>query len=226
MKLEELIGVIFDFNGTMLFDSKYHISAWQTYIEELTGKKPSNKLFEKQSPKNILEQFLGYELSDDSYEQLSEEKEHIYRQLLVADKENVKLADGLEKFLDFLTEHNIPKTIATSANLSNVMYYFETFDLYRWFDTEKLVCKDNRYRDKPYPDMYLVASKMINIAPEKCLVFEDSDVGILAAVNAGIKNIVLVTGDRADKNIEDIKHIKAKIDNFTELKETIEINNI
>ena len=41
-KVEDIIGVIFDFNGTMFFDSEKHIKAWTMYIEELTGEKLSD----------------------------------------------------------------------------------------------------------------------------------------------------------------------------------------
>ena len=160
-KPEDIIGVIVDFNGTMFFDSQKHVKAWITYAEEMIGR--SITLEEKRlyihdkSGRQIIEHFLGYEISDDMYEQFSEEKEGIYRKLCNEDKENLKLADGLEEFLDYLTEHNIPRTIASVAPLSNMMYYFETFDLYRWFDTDKIVYHDKRLRDKPFPDLYLVA---------------------------------------------------------------------
>ena len=170
-KLEETIGVIFDFNGTMFFDSDKHIKAWVEFTEELIGREITTKekrvYVSNKSGREIVEHFLGYEISDDMYEQFSEEKEGIYRRLCNDDKENLKLAPGLEQFLDFLTENNVPRTIASVAPLSNMMYYFETFDLYRMLDTEKIVYHDKRLRDKPFPDLYLVACKMVNMPPEK-----------------------------------------------------------
>ena len=226
-KLEDIIGVIFDFNGTMFFDSDKHIEAWALYVEEITGRKPDKneqKLYIKnQSGKKILEHFLGYELPDEMVEQLSEEKEGIYRKLCNEEGKGLALAPGLTDFLDFLAEHNIPRTIATTANLSNVMYYFEKFDLYQWFDTDKLVFHDKRMRDKPYPDMYLVACKMINKEPARCLVFEDSVSGITAACNAGIKNIVAVTGDNPHLSTDGFDGIMAVIRDFTELNSTLDL---
>ena len=62
------IGVIFDFNGTCIFDGKYHNMAWKTYIEELSMKPVSDRdtslWIIGKTPKEILEHFLGYELSD------------------------------------------------------------------------------------------------------------------------------------------------------------------
>ena len=225
-KIEDVIGVIFDFNGTMFFDSSKHISAWTEYVEEISGVRPTQKQVERyiinKSPKYIIEHFLGYEISQDMLEQFCEEKESIYRRLCNQDKDNLKLADGLEDFLDYLAEYNVPRTIATTASLSNVMYYFETFDLYRWFEPDKMVYHDKRLRDKPFPDLYLVACKMIDKEPARCLVFEDSSVGITAAQSAGIKNIVAVVGDNKNLQTEGFDNVKAVIKNYKELNENFD----
>lgn len=226
-KVQDIIGVIFDFNGTMFFDSDKHIKAWASYVEELTGKLPDKREIDKfilnKSGRQIMEHFLGYEISDDMLEQFSEEKEGIYRKFCSEDADNLKLAPGLESFLDYLSEHNIARTIATTASLSNVMYYFERFNLYRWFEPDKIVFHNKRLRDKPFPDLYLLACKMINKSPDRCLVFEDSVSGITASVNAGIKHIVAVKGDNPHLYTEGFDGINAVINDFTELNNTLEL---
>lgn len=226
-KIEDIIGVIFDFNGTMFFDSDKHIKSWTLYMEELTGEQLSDadvdRYVKNMTGRELMEHYLGYEISDDMYEQLAEEKENIYRRLCMEDKDNLKLAPGLERFLDYLTEFNIPRTIATTAPMSNVMFYFETFDLYRWFDTDKLVFHDKRLRDKPYPDQYLVACKMINKEPGKCMVFEDSESGIKSATAAGIKYIVAVTGDNPNLDTKEYDSVKVSIKDYQELGEDFEL---
>lgn len=225
MKLNEIIGVIFDFNGTMFFDSQKHIEAWKLYIEEITGLELTQKNVERyivnKSGKSIIEHYLGYEVNDEILEQLTEEKESIYRRLCKEDKNTLALAPGLEQFLDYLTDNNIPITIATTANMSNVMFYFEQFDLYKWFDPEKVVYKTKRIKDKPFPDMYLVACKMINLHPSRCLVFEDSVTGITAAVNAGIKNIVAINGDNKMLSVDGFDNVRFVIEDYTALGENL-----
>lgn len=226
-ELQDIIGVIFDFNGTMFFDSEKHIQAWAEYVCELTGitltGKDINTYIRGCSGKQVMEHFLGYEVSDEMMEQFSEEKEGIYRKLCKQDKESLKLVPGLETFLDFLVEHNIPRTIASTASLSNMMYYFETFDLYRWFDPDKAVFHDSRLKDKPHPDLYLVACKLINKDPARCLVFEDSVIGITAAENAGIKHIIAVKGDNPTLSVEGFDCVDGCINDFTELNKDFEI---
>lgn len=226
IKPEDIIGVIFDFNGTMFFDSDKHIRAWVSYVEEVTGVRPDITDIERyiagKSGRQILEHFLGYEISDGMLEQFTEEKEGIYRRLCNEDKTGLRLAPGLTKFLDYLTEYNIPRTIATTASLSNVMYYFEKFNLYKWFEPDKIVCGDKRIREKPYPDMYLVACKFINKEPSRCLVFEDSVTGITAAEAAGIRHIVAVKGDNPHLSIDGFNFVHAVITDYSELNETFD----
>ncbi len=226
LKVEDIIGIIFDFNGTMFFDSEKHIKAWAMYIEEITGEelteKEINRYVRRMSGRQLIEYYLGYEISDDMYEQLAEEKENIYRRLCMEDKDNLRLAPGLEKFLDYLAEYNVPRTIASTAPLSNMMFYFETFDLYRWFDTDKLVFHDKRLRDKPFPDQYLVACKLLNKEPGKCMVFEDSEVGIQSATAAGIKYIIGVSGDNPKLEAKDYEAVKAVIKDYNELGENFD----
>jgi len=226
MDVKDVIGVIFDFNGTMFFDSKKHLSAWKMYVEELTALSLSDEDVKNhicgKSPKAILEHFLGYELNDDMVEQLASEKEGIYRKLCTEDKEGTKLAPGLEKFLDFLAENSVPRTIASAANLANMMYYFETFDLYRWFDPEQIIYHSPTMKDKPDPAMYYAACKLLKKDPSRCLVFEDSYVGILAAQNAGVKNVVVINGDNPDVKTEEFTCITAVVRDYTELNDALE----
>ena len=83
------IAVIFDFNGTCIFDGIYHEKAWQLYVEELALTSVSDedvsKYIKGKTAKEILEHFLGYELTDNMVVQFSEEKERIYRSLIAKD---------------------------------------------------------------------------------------------------------------------------------------------
>jgi HAD superfamily hydrolase (TIGR01509 family) len=50
-----------------------------------------------------------------------------------------------------------------------------------------LVCADDYTRGKPDPEAYLMAAAQLGVAPEKCLVFEDTELGIQAARAAGMQ---------------------------------------
>jgi HAD superfamily hydrolase (TIGR01509 family) len=56
---------------------------------------------------------------------------------------------------------------------------------------------------KPAPDIYLLASERLRIAPRDCVVIEDSNNGLAAAVAAGMRCVVTVSGYTADEDFSD-----------------------
>lgn len=219
--MNKSIGVIFDFNGTMFFDSDKHEAAWRQYIEELSGTEVSTSMLRRyihgRNSRDILEHFIGSKLSNQQILQFCEEKEAVYRSLCVKDKSNLKLAPGLVEFLDYLKKSQIPVNIATAANWENIQFYFNVFDLYRWFDIDKVVYDNGTLKGKPYPDVYDMAIKNIDMEPRYCLVFEDAPSGQIAARAAGVDHIIIITGDSSKDDFADKKGIVAMIEDYTKL---------
>ena len=215
------IAVIFDFNGTCIFDGKYHDEAWKTYVSELASREVSDEDVKEhilgKTAKEILEHFLGYELNDNMVNQFSEEKERIYRILLA--KANVELASGLEEFLNYLKLAQIKRAIATTANLENMNYYFDRYNLEQWFEWERVVIGAGNIPLKPHPDLYLAAMNKLEMPPEKIVAFEDSETGVKAAEAAGIRHIIVITGDSKRDDLMSHKGVIACVEDFTHLGE-------
>jgi HAD superfamily hydrolase (TIGR01509 family) len=190
-------AVIFDFNGTMIFDSDFHRRVWLEFIPRHTGRKVTSEEIDRnilgRDNASILRKYLGAQLSDREIKELTQEKEATYRRLCLANKERFKLVDGVAKFLDHLKEKGVPSTIATGSEISNLKLYFEYFGLSRWFDFDRVIYDDGSFPGKPAPDIYLKAASALKTEPANCLVFEDAHSGILAAHNAGVGHIVAVS---------------------------------
>lgn len=189
-------GIIFDFNGTLFWDSQKHYDAWIETSKKLRGT-PFNDyemvhhMFGRKNAE-IIEYALGYMPSEKEIEKIALEKELIYLDMCKNDPENTKLADGVEQFLDYLCEKEIPHTIATMSEKINVDFYIDVFNLAKWFNLDQIVYSDGTIPGKPAPDIYEIAAKKIGVAPENCIVFEDAISGIEAAKSAGIKRIIAV----------------------------------
>lgn len=65
--------------------------------------------------------------------------------------------------------------------------FFDTLGLDRWFDLDKVIYNDGTLPGKPAPDLYLKAAQRLCVAPETCVIFEDSGAGIESAQRAGAK---------------------------------------
>lgn len=194
---DKIKGVIFDFNGTMFFDSEFHEQAWRIYLEQVTGRRIEDREFQEyvhgRNAGDSLSYFLNRTLTREEIAVFEEEKEVIYRRLCLDCPEKLHLANGLPAFLDMLAKGKIPMTIATAAGWNNVQFFFEQFGLERWFDKNKVVFNDGKLPGKPEPDVYLQAAKNIQVQIQDCMVFEDARFGIEAARRAGVGMIIGIT---------------------------------
>ena len=195
--MSKITAVIFDFNGTLYFDSHLHIEAWKRFLKlhgfpAMTDEQFKEK-FLGRNHAEIMEMLHGRPLPADELDALAEEKEAIYRDICRERPDELKLVAGAEVFFDALKAHDIPFTIATGSGKSNVDFYFDVFRLDRWFDYSRVVYDDGSLPGKPDPAVYLKVTALIGKDPSECMVFEDSFSGIHSAHNAGIGRIAAIS---------------------------------
>lgn len=215
-------SVIFDFNGTLVFDTANHDRAWKIITSKYREKPFSAEELEKnihgRTNKAIFEYITGRELNAAEVDKFSTEKELIYQKLCREDK-NFRLIRGAEDFLNYLRDNKIPRTIATASNRMNVDFYVEMLHLERWFDLDKIVYDDGTLEGKPSPDIYEKAAKILQTKPEDCIVFEDAILGIESASRAGIGEIIAVVGDKSKQLSGEEKFgVKERIENFSDFE--------
>ena len=195
--MSKITAVIFDFNGTLYFDSHLHIEAWKRFLKlhsfpTMTDEQFKEKFLGRNNAE-IMEMLHGRPLPADELDALAEEKEAIYRDICRERPDELKLVAGAEAFFDALKANGIPFTIATGSGRSNVDFYFDVFRLDRWFDYSRVVYDDGSLPGKPDPAVYLKVTALIGKDPAECMVFEDSFSGIHSAHNAGIGRIAAIS---------------------------------
>lgn len=218
-------GIIFDFNGTLFYDTPKHIEAWREYSKRLRGMPFSDEEMEKHmlghTNDDIIAYAIGKKPEKAMAKKLAAEKEAVYRDMCRKDMENTKLVNGAAELLDFLVENSIPHTIATASEINNVKFFIEVFNLPKWFDADKIVFDDGHMPNKPAPDIYLKAAKMLNLAPEDCIVVEDAIAGIEAAKSAGIGKIIAIVPEEKRGFFENYEGVSGVISDFTEFDRTV-----
>ncbi len=191
-------GVVFDFNGTLLWDTKYHNQAFDLFLEQhnivLTDEEKSVKIYGK-SNADIMRDIFGRPLTDLEIKEFSIEKELIYQELIV---DNLHFAEGAEDLFEYLKAHNIPFCIATSSDFLNVEFYFREMQLERWFSPEWVLFNDGTLKGKPEPDLFLKAADRLQLNTSELVIFEDSKAGIKAAENAGAGKIYIINSMNDD----------------------------
>ena len=218
-------GIIFDFNGTLFFDSEKHLEAWREYSKRLRGTAFSDEEMRQymfgRTNEDIIAYAIGRKPEPELVEKLAKEKEEVYREMCRKDYENTKLAPGAIDFLNFLKNNNIPMTIATMSEKDNVDFYIEEFNLSKWFDIEKIVYSDGTIPGKPAPDIYEIAAQKLHLSPKDCIVVEDAISGIEAAKCAGIGQIIAIASMESVDLYKNIPAVTQIIKNFDEIDRNI-----
>lgn len=192
-------GVVFDFNGTLFWDTKLHNKAWDIFLTKYNLHLSDEDKFLKMHGKNNKDIFLSIfdkPLSDDEIQSFILEKEGLYQELCL--QTEMPLAPGASDFLDFLKENNIPFTIATASGKENLDFYFKHLPLTKWFDYDKVVYNNGKIKGKPDPQIYQIAMSVINKNPEDIIIFEDAIAGLQAARNAKAGKIIVVDSNDDD----------------------------
>jgi len=185
-------GLVFDFNGTLVWDTPYHNQAFDIFLEkhniQLSDQEKTIKIHGKTNA-DIMRGLFNRELDDGEITKFSIEKETIYQNLV---KEDLHFASGVENLFNFLKLKNIPFCIATSSDLFNVKFYFRQLQLHRWFSDDHVIYNDGTLKGKPEPNIFLRAASILQLSPRELVIFEDSKAGVVAAENAGAGKIYIV----------------------------------
>jgi HAD superfamily hydrolase (TIGR01509 family) len=115
-------------------------------------------------------------------EELEHRKENLYYELLPQLKAIPEVLEHIEE------QHSkIPFAVVSGSTRKSVIKSLTIVNLLGRFET--LVCAGDYQKSKPDPEAFLMAAANLGVAPEVCLVFEDTDMGIQAARAAGMASV-------------------------------------
>lgn len=143
------------------------------------------------------------------YKEILEEVQSCY-------EEKAELADGFLDVLQFFKETGITVAVASSTPLKMITVVLKRFHLFEFF---KIIhSSENDAYGKPHPAVFMQTAKKLNIPSSRCLVFEDSLNGAIAAKSACMKvavvpdshNIKNTRFDFADLKLESLKDFKPR----------------
>jgi len=114
----------------------------------------------------------------------------------------LKLIDNVINLIEEFKSINLKIALATSAAHERMQVTFELLNLEKYFD--EIVTSRFIKNAKPDPEIFLYASKSLNVTPESCLVIEDSRNGIFAAQKAGMFSVGFDKAGEQDLSNADI----------------------
>lgn len=189
---------LFDLNGTMIDDMHYHKQVWYDILNDELGANLSwDEVASHMYGKNVelLIRIFGPDhFTMEEMNRLSIAKEKKYQELY---KPQLKGLPGLDQFLAEAKRKGIKMGIGSAAILYNIDFAVDGLNIRHYF--ESIIGAENVSISKPDPETYLKGAKELGLQPSDCVVFEDAPKGVEAALNAGMKCVVLTTMHTQDE---------------------------
>ncbi len=183
--LKDIDAVIFDMDGTLVDSMWVWVSIDKDYLKKYHLTEPEN--FHDDMEGMSYTEVARYYMK--AFPDLNQTLEDIMAEWMdMAHSKymnDVPLKPGVREFIETVRAQGRKVGIATSNTRELVEDTLNALGIRQLFDSIKTSCEAGA--GKPAPDVYLMVSKEIEVPPERCLVFEDVPMGILAGKNAGMK---------------------------------------
>ncbi len=180
---------LFDLDGTIADSMPLHFRAWTTAIAEHNGTFPEDLFYAwggvpPLTVTAMLNERFGYTLDPEA---VVTRKEALYLSML----------DQIEPVACVLAHiesksGKIPFAIVSGSPRASILKTLTTLGLVHHFPV--IVGAEDYTHGKPDPEPFLTAARLLDVPPAQCLVFEDAEAGITAAVAAGMQWVHVPSG--------------------------------
>ncbi|MGH8000837.1 MAG: HAD family hydrolase [Brasilonema sp.] len=217
-------AAIFDMDG-LLFDTESIARwAWKKALEN-HGYGMSEDLFN-----DLYKEFIGRDLSwrekflkrrysaSFPFESVKAERIEIGDDREI--QEGLPVKPGALELLNQLNALGVILGLGTGTSLVRTIRRLTSAGIYQNFAT--IVTSENVAQGKPAPDIFLEVSRRIDVAPQECVVFEDSYVGVEAASSAGMCTIMVPDLEQPSAQIRSLAYkVLNSLDQASELLEEL-----
>lgn len=181
---ENIKGLIFDCDGTLVDTMPLHLIAWRKAFELNNRDFPEVFIdsLKGASGREIIKIYNEKFNDDLDAEKVLSDKAIFTNEVIKNAKEIKPIADIARKYKDLL-----PMSIASGGSKYNVETSLTAAGIRNLF--EIVLTSQDDIKPKPNPDIFIEAAKRMNVNPNDCLVFEDGDFGLEAAERAGMFSI-------------------------------------
>jgi len=178
-----IAALIFDFDGTLVDTMPLHFEAYRRVLAEVDVELSQADFYGNigGNARETIPKFLRGRPC-----RLSSEEIHTRKKAVVSELFESSPIPVLEtaRLLDAFSGH-FKTALASSGSRMGIEQILRRLDWMDRFDV--IVTGEDRARGKPFPDLFLLAAQKLGVEPSRCLVFEDTDVGVAAGRQAGMR---------------------------------------
>jgi beta-phosphoglucomutase family hydrolase len=182
-------GFIFDLDGTLADTMPAHYRAWTVIAARHGLVLPEDRFYSLGGvPTAKIAAMLVAEAGKNLDPALvAREKEQAYTDSL-ADPANIRPIEAVIQIARRHREDGLgPLAVASGSVRHLIDRTLRQLGITDWFAA--IVSAEDTTRHKPEPDVFLEAARRINVPPEACIVYEDTDIGLEAARRAGMRPV-------------------------------------
>jgi HAD superfamily hydrolase (TIGR01509 family) len=207
MKLELPPGpfdaYLFDCDGTIADSMPLHFEAWNHALSEWGGQLTEELFYAWAGIPfaktiDLLNEKYGLKIP---LEPTGTRKEEHYHKLL-------SKIQPVESVVHHVREQHgkIPFAVVSGSPRDSILKTLKALELLDYFPI--IVGAEDYSRGKPHPDPFLLAAKLLGAKPERCLVFEDADLGIESARAAGMSWVKVPIVSQIEARAAAVRNIK------------------
>ncbi len=212
-------AVIFDMDGVLIDSQPIHYEADRLTLSKL-GVTVAHKDLEKYTGTSNPNRFAKFKEDFkiiQSISDITKIQEDIIFELI--SKQELTAISGIIELLEDLKINNIKMAVASSSSYRFINTILDKLDITKYFT--EIVSGEDMKNSKPSPDIFLKTAEKLNVANEECVVIEDSENGVLAAISAGMKCIGYINITSGNQNLSKATVI---IDDFKKITTDFVVN--
>jgi beta-phosphoglucomutase len=203
-------GALWDMDGVLVDTAELHYLSWLQALNEAGldfGRAEFDRYFGMSNP-DTLQALLGRPPTDAELSEIAGRKELLFAERMKSS--HASPVPGAIERLKAWHERGVRQALATSAPQLNIERLLRPLGVLRYFQA---VISAGDGPSKPAPQVFLKAADTLGMQPARCVVLEDSPVGVEAARRAGMKCIALTT----TRSAEDLRQADIIVSSFDEL---------
>lgn len=205
---------IFDMDGTIVDNMRFHGEAWVRFFAEIGHETDPQDFLVRtagMTNKEIFSEMFGARATEEKINEYAARKEQLYRESFAP---HLSTVAGLIEFLEEAKRLDVTMAVATSAPPENIEFVLDGLDLRQYF--QAVTGAHEIANGKPHPEIFLKSAEKLGAEPKNCLVFEDAFKGFEAAARAGMKSVAITTVNRRE-DLQNLPSVVAVINDFTEI---------
>lgn len=174
-------AVLWDLDGTIIDSGFTHYRSWEIVMKPF-GVNLTYEMFKPlfgMNNESTMNSILGRAVSSEELEQITHQKEVTYRAELHG---KIELLPGVRTWLEYIHSYGLKQGMATSAPRENIDQVVDAVGIRSLFD---VIVPGFGHPSKPDPWVFLQSSSRLGVAPNQCIIIEDSVAGVQAAKSAG-----------------------------------------